>query len=408
MSKGNVLTYFTILENREKKNGLFPVCLVVYYNGAKRRYRTSVDLTEDQWKKIKSPKLRDEDLKEKRADIQNFIRKAEIAGKKLHEFTFEAFEEEYFKKKQINTVDISFKDCTKGFMDEKASEWSIKTTLMYETILTTVGNFSPKLRMRGITPDFLRQYEKHLASENKSISTIGIYLRQIRAICNYAISKKYISREKYPFSDYTVPAAQKNKRALSDEDIRTLVEYKTDKSEEQKAIDFWTFSYLGNGMNFKDIAMLRYTNIQGDNIKFYRSKTKSTNKGEQKEINIYIPPRMREIIERWGNPSLTGKEYIFPILREGMNERVGNGTIAQFIKITNKYLQQVTDALEWEIKVTTYYARHSYATRLKRAGVPIAYISESLGHANITTTENYLSSFTDETVKINAGLLLEF
>jgi len=408
MSKGNVLTYFTILENREKKNGLFPVCLVVYYNGAKRRYRTSVDLTEDQWKKIKSPKLRDEDLKEKRADIQNFIRKAEIAGKKLHEFTFEAFEEEYFKKKQINTVDISFKDCTKGFMDEKASEWSIKTTLMYETILTTVGNFSPKLRMRGITPDFLRQYEKHLASENKSISTIGIYLRQIRAICNYAISKKYISREKYPFSDYTVPAAQKNKRALSDEDIRTLVEYKTDKPDEQKAIDFWTFSYLGNGMNFKDIAMLRYTNVQGDNIKFYRSKTKSTNKGEQKEINIYIPPRMRGIIERWGNPSQTGKEYIFPILQEGMNERVGNGTIAQFIKITNKYLQQVTDALEWEIKVTTYYARHSYATRLKRAGVPIAYISESLGHANITTTENYLSSFTDETVKINAGLLLEF
>ncbi|MFH1295795.1 MAG: phage integrase SAM-like domain and Arm DNA-binding domain-containing protein, partial [Bacteroidota bacterium] len=265
MSKGNVLTYFTILENREKKNGLFPVCLVVYYNGAKRRYRTSVDLTEDQWKKIKSPKLRDEDLKEKRADIQSFIRKAEIAGKKLAEFSFEAFEEEYFKKKKVNTTDISFKDCTREFMDVKADEWSIKTTLMYETILTTVGNFSPKLRMRGITPDFLRQYEKHLASENKSISTIGIYLRQIRAICNYAISKKYISREKYPFSDYTVPAAQKNKRALSDEDIRTLVEYKTDKSEEQKAIDFWTFSYLGNGMNFKDIAMLRYTNVQGDN-----------------------------------------------------------------------------------------------------------------------------------------------
>jgi len=408
MSKGNVLTYFTILEKRKKKSGLYPVCLVVYFNGAKRRYRTNVDLTVDQWKKIKSPKLRDEDLKTKRTEIQSFVRKAEHAGKKLAEFSFEAFEEEYFKKKQINTTDISFKDCAREFMNKKGDEWSIKTTLMYETILTTVGNFNPKLRMRGITPDFLRQYEQHLASESKSISTIGIYLRQIRAICNYAISKKYIPREKYPFDNFKVPAAQKNKRALNDEDIRTLVEYKTEIPEERKAIDFWTFSYLGNGMNFKDIAMLRYPNIQGDNIKFYRSKTKSTNKGEQKEINIYILPRMREIIERWGNPSLTGKEYIFPILLEGMNDRVANGTIAQFIKITNKYLQQVTEALEWEMKITTYYARHSYATRLKRAGVPIAYISESLGHANITTTENYLSSFTDETVKINAGLLLEF
>jgi len=143
MSKGNILTYFTILEKRKKKSGLYPVCLVVYFNGARRRYRTSVDLDEDQWKKIKSPKLRDEDLKTKRAEIQSFVRKAENAGKKL-------------------------------------AEWSIKTTLMYETILTTVGNFSPKLRMRGITPDFLRQYEKHLASENKSISAIGIYLLQIR------------------------------------------------------------------------------------------------------------------------------------------------------------------------------------------------------------------------------------
>lgn len=407
MSKGNVLTYFTILENRAKKNGLFPVCLVVYFNGAKRRYRTNVDLTEDQWKKIKSPKLRDEKLKEKRADIQSFIRKAETAGKKLHEFTFEAFEEEYFKKKQISTIDISFKDCTKGFMKEKANEWSIKTTLMYETILASVGEFQSNLRMKGITPDFLRQYENHLSSEKKSISTKGIYLRQIRAVCNYAIRKKYITREKYPFTNYSVPAAQKNKRALSNDDLKSLIEYKTEVPEEQKAIDFWTFSYLGNGMNFKDIAMLRYSDIKGENIKFYRSKTRSTNKGEQKEISIFLLPRMLEIIQRWGSVNKTGKEYIFPILHDGMSAREENAAIAQFVKTTNKYLKHVTDSLEWSNKVTTYFARHSYATRLKRAGVPIAYISDSLGHVNIATTENYLSSFTDETVKTNAGFLLD-
>lgn len=407
MSKGNVLTYFTILENRAKKNGLFPVCLVVYFNGAKRRYRTNVDLTEDQWIKIKSPKLRDEKLKEKRADIQSFIRKAEAAGKKLHEFSFEAFEEEYFKKKQISTIDISFKDCTKGFMEEKANEWSIKTTLMYETILASVGEFQSNLRMKGITPDFLRQYENHLSSEKKSISTKGIYLRQIRAVCNYAIRKKYITREKYPFENYSIPAAQKNKRALSNDDLKSLIEYKTDKPEEQKAIDFWTFSYLGNGMNFKDIAMLRYSDIKGENIKFYRSKTRSTSKGDQKEISIYLLPRMLEIIQRWGAVNKTGKEYIFPIVHDGMSAREENAAIAQFVKTTNKYLKHVTDSLEWSNKVTTYFARHSYATRLKRAGVPISYISDSLGHVNIATTENYLSSFSDETVKTNAGFLLD-
>jgi site-specific recombinase XerD len=117
---------------------------------------------------------------------------------------------------------------------------------------------------------------------------------------------------------------------------------------------------------------------------------------------------MLEIIKRWGNVNKTGKEFIFPILNERMSPRDEHVTIAQFIKITNKYLKHVTDALEWGEKVTTYFARHSYATRLKRAGVPIAYISDSLGHVNIATTENYLSSFTDETVKSNAGFLLDF
>ncbi|MEI6899773.1 MAG: site-specific integrase [Bacteroidota bacterium] len=407
MSKKNILTYFTILENRKKKNGMYPVCLVVYFNGAKRRYRTSVELTTEQWKKIKSIKLRDEDLKEKRTEINSFIKKAELAGKKLPEFSFEGFEEEYFKKKQIAPENISFADCAKEFMSEKANEWSIKTYLMYETIVSIIEKFQHGLRMKTITPDFLRKFENQLVSDGKSISTVGIYLRQIRTICNYAIDKKYLSYEKYPFKNYKVPAAQKNKRALSNEDIKTLIEYKTEKTEEQKAIDFWTFSYLGNGMNFKDIAILRYSNIQGDNLKFFRSKTKKTNKGEQKEISIYLLPRMQDIIKRWGNRTKTGKEYIFPILQEGMSEREALAATAQFIKITNKYLECVTEALEWKLKVTTYYARHSFATRLKRAGVPILYISESLGHANTTTTENYLSSFTDDVVKSNAGFLLD-
>ena len=407
MSKGNVLTYSTILENRAKKNGLFPVCLVVYFNGTKKRYRINVELSEDQWKKIRSPKLRDDKLKEKRSEIQAFLKKAETVGKKLHEFSFEAFEEEYFKKRQVNMEDISFEDCTREFMDKKANEWSIKTSLMYETIIASIGNFQPGIRMKGITPEFLRKYENYLASKDKTISTIGIYLRQIRAVCNYAIHMKYVLPEKYPFKNYPVPAAQKNKRALSNNDIKTLIEYKTEKPEERKAIDFWTFSYMGNGMNFKDIALLRYSNIHGDNIKFYRTKTKKTNKGKQKEINIYILPRMREVLNSWGNPNDTGKEYIFPILNEGMSEREQHDAIAQFIKTTNKYLKRVAEALKWDVAVTTYYARHSYATRLKRAGASITYISESLGHGNVSTTENYLSSFTDESVKQHANLLID-
>ena len=407
MTKGNVLTYFTILENRAKKSGLFPVCLVVYFNGTKKRYRTSVELSKVQWKKIKSSKLRDESLKGKRSEIQGFVKKAELAGKKLHEFSFEAFEEEYFKKRHNGIEDVSFEQCTKEFMNEKAGEWSLKTSIMYDTLLNSVAKFKPTLKIKGLTSELIRKYENHLNSDGKSISTIGIYIRQIRAVSNYAIKKKYMLPEKYPFKNYTVPAAQKNKRALGNDEIKALIEYKTDLAAERKAIDFWTFSYLGNGMNFNDIAKLRYSNILGENLKFYRSKTKSTKKGDQKEISIYLLAKMQEIINRWGNNINAGNEYIFPILKERMNERDQYVAIAQFIKTTNKYLKRVTETLNWEVPITTYFARHSYATRMNRTGVPITYISESLGHSNISTTENYLSSFTDETLKKNANLLLD-
>ena len=58
-------------------------------------------------------------------------------------------------------------------MDEKASEWSIKTSIMYETVLASIDNFQPKLKMKGVTPEFLRKYEDKLASDKKAISTIG-------------------------------------------------------------------------------------------------------------------------------------------------------------------------------------------------------------------------------------------
>jgi site-specific recombinase XerD len=105
---------------------------------------------------------------------------------------------------------------------------------------------------------------------------------------------------------------------------------------------------------------------------------------------------------------VTGKEYIFPIINENMNIREQYDAIAQFIKTTNKYLKRVTEALEWKFVVTTYYARHSFATHLMRAGSSVPFISGALGHSTIPTTEIYLSGFSDDAVKQNAELLMDF
>ncbi len=407
MSKINVLTYTAIRECRVLKNGMYPVSLIVYYNGVKKRYRTGLEVSKNDWTKIKSLKLRDDDLKEKRNDIQDIIKKADKAGKKLHEFSFEAFETEYFSKKDMVIEEMTFEECTREFLKEKRSDLSYKTRLMYETMLNSVNKFRPNLKLRSLSQDLIRRYEETLKSDKKSVSTVGIYLRQVRAICNFAIKKKYMTHEKYPFAEFVVPAAGKNKRALNNTLIKALIRYKSTTPEKQKATDFWTFSFLGNGMNFNDIARLKYSNISGEYLRYYRNKTKNTSKGDQKEINVYLQPRMNRIIKKWGNKMSSKDDYVFPIMNEKLKEKAQHDAIAQFIKTTNKYLKEVSKEKEWTEHITTYHARHSFATILKRNGSSVAFISEALGHGNIKTTENYLSSFTDEEVKENAKLLLK-
>ena len=73
----------------------------------------------------------------------------------------------------------------------------------------------------------------------------------------------------------------------------------------------------------------------------------------------------------------------------------------------NKRMKEVGEQLGIG-NISTYTARHSFATVLKRAGTNIAYISESLGHQDLRTTENYLASFEREERIKNAELLTKF
>ena len=99
--------------------------------------------------------------------------------------------------------------------------------------------------------------------------------------------------------------------------------------------------------------------------------------------------------------------YIFPVL-SGKETAVQLKTKTKTLtRIINRRMQKIADALGIG-HVSTYTARHTFATVLKRAGANIAYISESLGHSDIKTTENYLASFEREEREKNAALLTRF
>jgi integrase len=74
----------------------------------------------------------------------------------------------------------------------------------------------------------------------------------------------------------------------------------------------------------------------------------------------------------------------------------------------NKYIKRIAKNVGIKENISTYSARHSFATVLKRSGINLSFISEALGHSNMKTTESYLDSFEDDTRKANAMKLLDF
>ncbi|MDR0574385.1 MAG: tyrosine-type recombinase/integrase [Tannerella sp.] len=151
---------------------------------------------------------------------------------------------------------------------------------------------------------------------------------------------------------------------------------------------------------------LKYSNIHNGEISFLRAKTARTSK-VKKEVSAIITPEMQAIIDRWGNKEHKPDSYIFGYLSGSETPLEQKDKIQSTVKLCNKRLKKIGKAVGID-EISTYTARHSFATVLKRSGANISYISESLGHNDLKTTENYLASFEREEREKNARLLTNF
>ena len=217
-----------------------------------------------------------------------------------------------------------------------------------------------------------------------------------------------IKDSQYPFGKgrFEIQAGEGRKMALTLEQIGKIARYKDGSQAIAKYRDYWLFLYLCNGINVADFVKLRYRDIVAGEICFVRQKTEHTTK-TRKEIRAVISEPMQAIIDRWGNRDRQPDSFIFPVL-SGTETALEQKHKTQYLtRAINRRMATIGKALGIE-RISTYTARHSFATVLKREGANIAYISESLGHQDLKTTENYLASFEREEREKNAELLTKF
>lgn len=307
------------------------------------------------------------------------------------------------------TIGWSYKEYIKKLL----MEGRIGTAVNYHCSYVSLKNFRGNVRFADITTAYLIAYEHQLKARNLSKSTIGIYLRPLRAIYNEAAEAGYAKKDKcYPFGrrKYQIPAARRVKKALELSDIEKIYYYdETKLSEtERRSRAYWLFSYFGNGMNPKDIACLRYSNIHDDYLVFERAKTERSLREDPKPITVFLNEDMKTFIERWGNKPSLSNDYIFPILYSGVTPLRQYTLIQNLVSVMNDCMQRILNDLGINKKATTYAARHTFSTILKRSGASTEQIQEALGHTDIKTTESYLDSFDKETKKQLASQLTSF
>jgi len=397
-SKGVSLNAF-FDQVRIRKDKSATIRLRIIHNRFPKYYTTKISMDEDHFTQMISPRP-PKDLKEKRMLIYSLLKKAYDIIVELPVFSFEAFEKK-FNKTKIESADVfsAFDAYAEALKEEGRISSSITYTCAKNSLKGFVGKES--LPIAKVTTEFLKEYEKDMLASGNSLSTIGIYCRNLRKLMNDFIRDGKLTQESYPFGKkengkYSIPKSKKVKKALSSIDIGKLLAYKpAEKSTEQYCYDLWIFSYLGNGMNLKDICLLKYKNLQGNTIKFLRSKTANST-SESKEIVVTVIEMNKAVIDRWGKNPHTADDYIFPEYYDGINPEQQRVVVQALTKQVNKYIQIIAGKIGIDNNITSYWARHTFSTALKRSGVNISYISESLGHSNVATTESYLDSFEDD------------
>ncbi|MDJ1497113.1 site-specific integrase [Cytophagaceae bacterium DM2B3-1] len=388
--------------SKKNKKGQSPVVLRLTHNRQRKYFFHPYHCLEDQWditagrfkRTFPDYKRVNDILRTKEQLASDIIRDFERDG--IH-FDFKAFEIRYLKQDEQANLESYFKSLIEKLNAAKdfGSETTHKNTLSAITrfVDSQKKRSASNFRLQDIDYKFLTDFEHWLRTvRDCKDTTIGIYMRTLRSVVNKAIKEKLLKADSYPFNDYSLSKfnVKTKKRAITKDAIRLIEALElANNTKLQFARDIFLFSYYNRGINLIDIAHLTENNFPDGRLEYIRRKTNQI-------FSIAIKPQSKEILERYLHTKLHYGKYIFPILDEKIHqtEKQQHTRVKTVNRDINKALKIIAELAGLDgVNLTIYVGRHTYATVLKKAGVSIAIISESLGHRSEGVTHTYLKQF---------------
>ena len=261
-------------------------------------------------------------------------------------------------------------------------------------------NITASLSMQEIfTPERLKEYEDWLAGQQSSPNTISTYMRTLQAVYNRWMSPGIEGYNPVLFKDVYTKVESRTKRALTAEQMEQLrnTDFSVLPLRQQQVLTYFLLMFMLRGMPFIDLAHLRKSDLRNRRITYRRHKT-------GKLMVVDVPPDAMRLLQKYRDK--TDSEYLFPLLHGGLFMEEHHHRYQETLRHFNRELARLMKQLLPGVSVSSYTARHTWATLAYHSGVPVGLISQSLGHSSIRVTMTYLKPFDAEVIdRINRQVI---
>jgi len=268
-----------------------------------------------------------------------------------------------------------------------------------ETYTCTLNSFmcfrkNTNISLDEMDAELMLTYEAWLKKREVCMNTVSFYMRILRAVYNRGVEKE-ITPQRYPFKHVYTGIEKTLKRAVT---LKTIKQVKQADLSLFPTLDYardmFMLSFYTRGMSFVDMAYLKKADLNNGILSYRRKKT-----GQQ--LFIRWEECMQEIVDKY--PCISASPYLLPIIKKpGDNPRK---QYRNAILSVNKNLKSLSKMMGLSTVLTTYVARHSWASIAKSKNIPLSVISEGMGHDSEMTTQIYLASL-DTTIVDKANSLI--
>ncbi len=294
--------------------------------------------------------------------------------------------DDIIRKFQDTVTDDSFFSFMKEVIVQLKRLNRDRTAETYTATLSSFWRFQNRkdVLMEEMTSDLMQEYEAYLKASGIVMNTISFYMRILRAVYNRAVEKGIVE-QRNPFRHVYTGIDKTVKRALALKEIRKIKELDlTFYPALDFARDMFLFSFYTRGMSFVDMAYLRKSDLKNGVLVYRRRKT-----GQQ--LSVKWEECMQAIVDKYKVRVMPDWPYLLPIITV-MDAKKVRKQYKNSLYAVNLNLKRVAARIGLSIPLTTYVARHSWASIARNKNIPLAVISEAMGHDSELTTQIYLAS----------------